>query len=106
MPTSSLLFQGRFRSAFTHSWISLGRTRRTKTSRSATVKFPRLLLRGRNAFWKKGQLPYRKPGIPMSNGGISEIPRRSWVADREDRWHDPSRLESNPLLSPKGDTAE
>ena len=42
----------------------------------------------------------------MPNGGISELPRRNWVADCEDHLHGPSCLQSSPLLSPKGDAAE
>lgn len=53
-----------------------------------------------------GQVPYRARWTTNPASAVSESSRRGWVADCEDRFHEPSRLQSSPLLSPKGDTAE
>jgi len=74
MATPSLLELGRFRSAFSHSRISPGSTRRTKTSRSATVNATPLLLAREALSKRRGNCRTALSG-PRSSEAPSSNPR-------------------------------
>jgi hypothetical protein len=107
VPTPSILFPGRFRSALSHLRISSGNTRRTKTRRSAVaITSQNLLVRGALS---EGWGNCRTVCCPttFSPSRVSESSRRDTLLECEDRPRGPARpAPVGRLLSQKGDTPE
>jgi len=107
VPDPSFLLPGRLRSAFSHSRISPGSTRRTKTWRSAfAITSQSLFVRGAHSEgWGNCRTAFDAPELPESR--VFESPRRDTLREREDHPRGPARpAPVGPLLSWNGDMVE
>ena len=105
MSNSSFLFPGRLRSAFSHSRISPGSTRRNKTSRSAAADPSQILLVRGAPSERWGNCRTACFSTMMSAIVVSETSRHDALRAREEHpegLKEPATVVAR--LSPKGDT--